>query len=341
MEPQCKFYLRCRGKAMELEHLAEKLSAHENASEKRYENLKTCIEETAMSQMPEVRNIFEGGGMGGAGAGLGAGLGGGLLGGILGGALLGGRGLGGLGGVGGGVVEQCATVNQLQTATGSIIDAGQNNQIMGMLQGIATSVPVAEGQVQLALAQATGQLSNQINTNLVSGTQGFANTNAAIATATAGIIAVGESVKDTVNMTSAATQLAIANSVAQGLQNTNFIVTQVRDDGDKTRALITAQNEAGLRNEITALQIRLQEQRSDALARGTEVNVTQTVNQNQAQLQVQAQQQQQFQVLAQLAAGIHNLAGDIQAVRQTQSNINFGVQAGTSQSNAATNNKVS
>lgn len=279
-----------------------------------------------MSEGTHIKNVFEpnplggmaafgGYGLGGAGAGAGAGLGAGLLGGVLGGALLN---RGGLFGGGGG--EGCVTPMQLQTATGSIIDAGQNTALQQSLQGIATSIPVAEGQVQLALAQATGQLSNQINTNLVSNTQGFANTNAAIASATAGIIAVGETVKDTVNATSAATQLAIANSVAQGLQNTNFIVTSVRDDGDKTRALIVAQNEATLRNEITALQIRLAETQNESRARGTEVNVTQTVNQNQMQMQQQQQQQQQLLLLNTLCNHIVGLQNAV----ATNSNMIIG-----------------
>lgn len=306
------------------------LPEHEAASQHRYEDLKHIIKENKM-QVPEV-NYFAGTGAGGGMAGAGGGLGG-FAGAALGSLLLGNRGLLGNNGVGG--VEPCVTPMQLQTATGSIIDAGQNNQIMGMLQGIATSVPVAEGQVQLALAQSTGQLSNQINTNLVSNTQGFANTQLGIATAAANIIAVGETVKDTVNATSAATQLAIANSVAQGLQNTNFLATQVRDDGDKTRALIVAQNEAGLRNEITALQIRLQEQQNESRARGTEVNVTQTVNQNQMQLQAQQQQQQQAILLNNLCQHIMGLQNAV----ATNSNLIIG-NTGATTTGAQTSNPV-
>lgn len=319
------------GKVMADEDIHSRLAEHESASQARYESLKSTIEGKHM-QTPV--NIFEGGGMGGAGAGLGAGLGGGLLGGILGGALLGNNGVLGRNGVGG-VVEPCVTPMQLQTATGSIIDAGQNNQIMGMLQGIATSVPVAEGQVQLALAQAQGQLSNQINTNLVSNTQGFANTQLGIATAAANIIAVGETVKDTVNTTSAATQLAIANSVAQGLQNTNFIVTQVRDDGDRTRALLIAQNENALRDANTALQIRLSETQAEGRARGTEVNVSQVVNQAQAQSQAQAQQQQ-------LIVGFNQLCSHVMGLQNavaTNSNLIIG-NTGATTTGAQTSSPV-
>lgn len=144
---------------------------------------------------------------------------------------------------------------------------------------------------------------------------------------------MGETIKDTVNATSAATQLGLANLGYSGLQNTQTITAAINNDGEKTRALIVAQNEAALRNEITALQIRLQEHNGEARARGTEVTVTQNVNQAQAQ----AQQQQQ---LIQLSEAVRNLCGDIQAVRTTQSQIVFGNNTGSGQASNATNNRV-
>ena len=41
-----------------------------------------------------------------------------------------------------------------------MIDAGQNTAIMGVLTGIAAAVPLAEGQVQLALAGSTASIVN-------------------------------------------------------------------------------------------------------------------------------------------------------------------------------------
>lgn len=299
------------------------ITEHETASQHRYEDLKRHVTESHQHHkekemhVPEV-NYFAGSGMGGAGAGLGAGLGGGLLGGILGGALLGNRGI--LGGGVGGVVEPCVTPMQLQTATGSIIDAQQNTAVLQGIGDIKAAVPLAEAQVQLALSQAQGQISNQIGTQSLAIAQGFGNTSQQISTAQAAVIAVGESVKDAVNITSAATQLAIANSVAQGLQNTNFIVTQVRDDGDKTRALLVAQNENALRDANTALQIRLSETQAEGRARGTEVNVSQVVNQAQAQSQAQAQQQQ-------LIVGFNQLCSHVMGLQNavaTNSNLIVG-----------------
>lgn len=298
------------------------LTEHEAASQQRYESLKEAIKKgRKMSDTPHIKNIFEpspmgyGAGWGGTGAGGLAGAGAGVLGGLFGGALLNNGGL--FGNRHGG---DCVTPMQLQTSTASIIDANQNTQIMSMLQGIATSVPVAEGQVQLALAQSTGQLANQINTNLVSATQGFANVNDNVNKNTANIIAVGESIKDTVNMTSAATQAAVAASVTQGLQNTFALSQAINNDGDKTRALIESINNANLQRQLTVADLDRRDEANRARSREVEVNVTQTVNQNQAQLQAQAQQQQQFLVLNGI---LQQLAG-MQTAIATNSNMIIG-----------------
>lgn len=235
----------------------------------------------------------------------------------------------------GGGERDCATSAQLQTSTGSIVDSGQNNQIMGMLQGIATSIPVAEGQVQLALAQATGQLSNQINTNLVSATQGFANTNQAISTATAGIVAVGETVKDTVNATSAQTQLGIANLATSGLQNTFALSQTITNDGDKTRALISSINDANLQRLLTVADLDRRDEAHRGRSREVEVNVTQTVNQNQMQLQAQAQQQQ----LVATVNGLCHLVGNLQSAVATNSNMIIG-NTGATTTGAQTSSPV-
>lgn len=279
----------------------EQIDAHQGADHK--------LGEHEMGQALDVQELG-----GSAGIGGGGGIGGGLLGGILAGALFG----NGFNRNNNG--EGCVTPSQLTAGLAGVTDANMNANVLTQLGQIQAAIPAAEGQVQLALAQSTGQLSNQINTNLVSATQGFANVNDNVNRNTAGIIAVGESIKDTVNGTSSLIQLAIANSVSQGLQNTNAIQSTIRDDGDKTRALIVAQNEAGLRQQITDLQIRLNEQRADARTAATEVTVTQNVNQNQAQFQQQQQQQQQAILLATLCDRLNNLQNAV----ATNSNLIVG-----------------
>lgn len=314
---------------MSIEDLAERLSHHESASQKRFETLHHAINAKgyAMSETPHVKNVFSPvenplgmmggyGGLGGAGAGAGAGLGAGLLGGILGGALLGNRGL--LGGNAGN--EGCVTPTQLTAALAGVQDTQMNTNVLTQLASISAAIPAAEGQVQLALAQSQGQVMNQIGQQSLAIAQGFGNAAQQTSQAQAAVIAVGESLKDSINLTSGAIQLSIANNTAQGLQNTSNILTAVRDDGDKTRALIVAQNEAALRNEITALQIRLQEQNGEARARGTEVTVTQNVNQNNL-MQQQQQQAQQQAILLNTIAG--HLVG-LQNAVATNSNMIIG-----------------
>lgn len=318
--------------------LAESMTIadHEMASRHRYgklcEKLKTLKENIVST--PDV-NVYQKdpmagvlplmmGGMGGgvgAGAGAGAGLGAGLLGGILGGALLGGNGLLGNRAAVAGVAEGCVTPTQLTAALAGVEDNQMNTAVLSQLGRIEAAIPYNEGQVQLALAGAQAALSNQASAYQISNIQGFANTNAALSTATAGIIAVGETVKDTVNMTSAATNLAIANLATSQLQNTYALNTAIRDDGDKTRALIVAQNDQMLNRQLAVAEAALLEQRAIHRSAATEVNVTQTVNQNQLQLQQQQQQQQQLILLSQIANGLANVT---QIAHATNSNIIAG-----------------
>lgn len=289
---------------MDIEQLSERLSHHETASQQRFEKLHHEI--TKGKDMSTPVNVFESGG-----AGLGAGMGGAGLG-I--GALLGlALGRGGLLGADGVNRHECVTPMQLQTSTGSIIDASQNNQIMGMLQGIATSVPVAEGNVQLALSQSQGQVMNQIGQQSLAIAQGFGNQSMQIANSQAAIIAVGESVKDAVNAQGAANLLATSNASAANLAataaSTNLILTALKD-----------QEITNLNRELTVAQLRNTEDRAEARARATEVTVTQTVNQNNLQQQQQAQQQQIIVTLSQLAG----IVGGLQNAVATNSNLIVG-----------------
>lgn len=261
----------------------------------------------------ETINLFSNPGMGGMGAGAGAGLGAGLLGGVLGGALLNRRGLLNDGdGVGGFV-----TPTQLQTGLDSVTQQQQNTAIMQTLGDIKASVPLAESQVQLALAGAQNDINAQINssTSNLLGNQALIARDISGSTAT--ILASQNSVEDTVQNGIASVNLAISNSVASALQNTYALNTAIRDDGDKTRALIIAQNDAMLNRQLATAEAALLEQRAIGRSREVEVNVTQTVTQNQAQLQAQAQQQQQFMITNNLLQALLNQAQIAQATNQS------------------------
>lgn len=293
------------------------------------------IKEKELDMTPaETVNLFANPGMGygnGVGAGAGAGLGAGLLGGVLGGALLGGRRGGLLGGEDGGVIgPNLVTNSDLQSALNGQT-AGQNtNVLLQTLGDIKAAIPLAEGQVQLALAGAQADINSNIAMSLQTAISGQANINQNINNAIASSLASQNVIKSTVQDGNAAINLAIANT-AYALN------TSIRDDGDKTRALIISQNDAMLNRQLATAEAALLEQRAIGRSREVEVNVTQTVNQNQAQLQAQAQQQQQFLITNNLLQAILSQAQVAQATNQSLIIGNSGAVVGGAQNANPTN----
>lgn len=272
------------------------------------------------------REVMGGGGMGG---GLGAGLGGGLLGGILGGALLGGNGLGGRNNIGEGVV----TPAMLTAGLAGVTDALQNTTVMQTLGDIKAAVPLAEAQVQLALAGSQAQITSEITSSTIATMNGQALINKNVSDAIASSLASQTSIKESV----AAYGVANLNAT----KDAQFaLATIVKDDGEKTRALITSNTISELQRQLTVAQTVALEDRLTNRARETEINITNTNTATAQQFQAQAQAQAQNQAIIQLSGLVANLSGDIQAVRATTSNVNFGTQAGVGQTTNATNNKV-
>jgi len=104
----------------------------------------------------------------------------------------------------------------------------------------------------------------------------------------------------------------------QVMQNRYELSKDISDDGDKTRALITAQYEAALNRQlsdanaaIVALQAKLD---TTAASRGVEVTTTNNIN----QMQQQQQQQAQYGQLANLIWGL------AQQIRSNNEAINVG-----------------
>lgn len=306
---------------------------HEMASERRYRDLRSHIheikdevlkeeEEIKMSTQP--LNIFEGGSGGGMGAAMGGGLGAGLLGGVLGGALLGGnRGLLG-NGVGVGAVEGVVTPMQLQTATGSIIDAGQNTAVLQGIGDIKAAVPLAEAQAQLAIAQSQAAITQSIGQTENAILLGQNSINKAVTDAIAASLASQNNINLNVSAQGAATRESVAAFGQANLVATKdsqyAIANAIRDDGDKTRALIINQDMATLQRQLAVAESALLDERSAGRSRLNEVNITQTVNQNQAQLQAQQQQQQQLLLLNSLC----NTVAGLQNAVATNSNLIVG-----------------
>lgn len=269
--------------------------------------------------------------MGGAGGGaMGTGLGAGLVGGILGTALLGRGGLGGA--VDGGV------------ATAANVESVVNNT--AILQGIGdlkAAVPLAEAQVQLALAGAQ----MDINSNLSS------NTASTIAAVGAGNASVMNNLNMQTLMNTKGFSDSVAAAVAAGTlsvsatkdaailaERTAWALTQVvTNDGDKTRALIQSIDKTNdsralvsLANEISDLK---NSRNLDAATGNITISNNNTAVATAQQQQAQQQQQLQYQILAQL--GILN--NDIQSVKQNSVVFNSGTQT-NSGNQAAANTRV-
>lgn len=205
---------------------------------------------------------------------------------------------------------------------------------MGKLCDIEKGIWQAEGQVQLAVAGAQSDINNRIGDALQTAIQGQGAIRKDISDAiSASLVSQGE-IKQTVAQVG-------ATNIAATKDAQYAVTTAVRDDGDKTRALIVRQYEDTLNRELSEARNALVELRSAGRVRESEINITNTNTATANQLQLQTQQQQQLQFMAQLVSEVRNLANDVQIVRQSQSNINFGVQGANTQGQAATNNRVS
>jgi hypothetical protein len=315
---------------MEIEAIAKELKAHELKDDLREETLTKQLNKEA-TKMAQPVNVFTtptdgggssalplaamamGGGMGNHGmAGAGAGLGAGLVGGLLGGLLFGGRGIGGIGGSG--VVDTPVTTAALQSALNGQT-AGQNTtSILQTLAMIQAAIPENEGKVQLAIAGAQADINGNIATGLQVAIAGQAGINQNVNNAIASSLASQSQIKDLILTTSSLLQL-------QASQNTAALNTAIRDDGDKTRGLIVAQNDTFLNRIITEQANELIELKNDKLASGNGLTITQTVNQAQAQAQAQQQQQQQLILLSQICQGLANVT---QIAHATNSNVIAG-----------------
>ena len=303
------------------------LAAHSAAS--------STYEEDIMSPT-DTLNLFAGTGMGGnQGGAMGAGLGAGLVGGLLGTALFGRNGLNGLNGSDG-VIGAPATLQGVESVV-------NNSAIMSQLADIKASVPLAEGQAQLALAQAQMSLANNIN----------ASTGSVIGS----ISAFENSVMQNLNMQTQMNQKGFsdnaATTVAQGTANllatkdasilaerNSWLLNQaITSDGDKTRALIQSIDKTNDSRLITQLANEVSELRNEGRLRGVEGNIT-ISNTNTANAVAQQQQaQQQQQQLAVLGAQLNALWSQNQHIQQGVLNIGSGTVSGNSQT--AANTRVS
>jgi len=239
-------------------------------------------------------------GGGSVGAGAGAGLGAGLLGGVLGGALLGGNGiLGNRGAVA--AAEGIVTPAMLTSGLASVIDSNQNTTLLQAVGDVKAAVPLAEGQVQLAIAGAVGEIRSHIGAvenTLVSGQTAINNN---VSNAIAASLASQNNINVNVLTQGSQTREAVAAYGVANLTATKdsqyATAAAIANSTKEVLAAINAQDIANLQRQLTVAETALLERNAALRGRETEINVTQTVNQNQAQVQTQQQQQQQALIL--------------------------------------------
>jgi hypothetical protein len=235
---------------------------------------------------------------GGGDGGLGFGSGGGLIGGLILGSLLrqGGGGL--FGGADGGAAGAALRSPPEQVSA--------NMALMQSIGAVDKAVAVGTAAMEASQATQTIGITSQLN-----------NVTSSLANRVDGV-------KDTVSAMAMvlAQQLNAVNT--QVLTTANDTQTAVYVDGDKTRALITAQYEAALNRQLSdanAAVIALQNRFDNAeRSRGIEVTTTNNIN----QMQQQSQQQQQY---SHLYNALWSLAQNIQ---NTNSAINVGSGTQTS-----------
>lgn len=266
-----------------LETVAADLKKLEESAGKYYKKLAEKVAQQGDGKMAEVLTpsmIMGGGG----GDGLFGAGGGGLIGGLILGSLL--RNNGNLfGGDGAGAVAGATLRNPPEQNQA-------NMDLMGAIGAVDKSV---------AVSQAAAENSNSMQTNMLSGQL------SQVAQAT---VAQITGVKEAVNAGTMVIAQQLNGVQQQIMENRYELSKDITTDGDKTRALITAQYEATLNRQLSdanAAVIALQAKLDTASAtRGVEVTTTNNINQMQQQQQQQQQWGQLYNVLWGLAQNIRS-----------------------------------
>lgn len=216
--------------------------------------------------------------------------GGGLIGGLILGSLLRNNGnlFGGNDGAAGAVLRNPPEQNQA------------NMDLMGAIGGVDKAVAVGTAAMEASQAAQTTAMQAQLSQ---------------VAQAT---VAQITGVKEAVNAGTMVLAQQLNGVQQQVMQNRYELSKDISTDGDKTRALITAQYEASLNRQLSdanAAVIALQAKFETAeRSRGVEVTTTNNIN----QMQQQQQQQAQHGQLASLIWGLQ------QSIRSNNEAINVG-----------------
>lgn len=316
-----------------VDHLKDAVKEHITKDKQYYsliDNIVTAKEEgTEMEDSAGlIAAMLAGRNNNGEGGGALGGAGGGFAGAALGSLLLGRGGL--LGGVAGGAVvgEGCVTPSQLTAALAGVQDTQMNTAVLQTLGAIQGAIPLAEGQVQLALAGAVGEVRShlgQVENGLVSG-QATINKNVTDA------IAASLASQNNINMN--VMTMGQANLVAtKDAQYANAVA--VSNSTKEILAALNDQNTANLQRQLTIAESALLENRLIGRTRESEINITNTNTAVAQQQQSQQQQQQQAILLSNLC----HIVGGLQTAVATNSNMIIG-NTGATTTGAQTSSPV-
>lgn len=218
--------------------------------------------------------------------------------------------------------------NQLNAGFGGQRDL----DVMAKLGSIEAAIPVAEAAMQLALAGSTAAITADINASSIANLNGQALIQKSVSEAIAASLASQSAIKESV----AAYGTANLNATNQAKFE---IVTAVNADGTATRTLINQLNTDNLNRLLTVADLDRRDEVNRGRFRENEITINNSATATAQQVQQQSQSQTQFQLLAQLAAGFHNLTNDVQAIRQGSVVFNSGTMA-ASGNQSAQNTKV-
>ena len=238
------------------------------------ENATTSLGDKSMAEIMTPGMIMgQGGGDGGMFGG------GGLIGGLILGSLL--RNNGNLlGGDGAGGAALGATLRN---------PPEQNQANMDLMAGIGAvdkSVAVSTATMEASQATQTLGITSQLNS------------------ITQALSARVDGLKDIVNTNAVALMQGQAAINQNVMENRYELSKDISADGEKTRALITAQYEINLQRQLSDANAQIIELRGNNNLQGAAAGITLTNTNNINQMQQQSQQQQQYAHLAQLIYGL-------------------------------------
>lgn len=241
-------------------------------------------------------------------------------------ATKGGSGDGIFGGGAGGLIGGLILGSLLRQGNGGLF--GNNVDGAGVVGGAVLRNPPEQNQANMDLMAGIGAVDKAVAVNTAAMEASQALQTSTIQSQISGVAAA------LTNTVTAAKDSATANSIAL-MQMINATNTNITNDGEKTRALITSNYQDTLNRQLAEANAAIIELRGDNRAarhaHESEINVTQTVNQAQAQ----QQQQSQFDRL------YHVLSDAAQNIRATNQAINFGSGTLTANpTNTNTNNSV-